>query len=69
MKNFGWTGYQPPLKSLNPESLVTDEWVPEALASAVIVEDDFDLGQSPVQLTAEDDAAWLDAWSQVQAGG
>jgi spermidine/putrescine transport system substrate-binding protein len=69
MKNFGWTGYQPPLKSLNPESLVTDEWVPEALSTAVIVEDDFDLGQSPVQLTSEEDAAWLDAWSQIQAGG
>jgi spermidine/putrescine transport system substrate-binding protein len=69
LKNFGWLGYQPPLKSLTPESLVADGWVPEELSTATISEDDFALGDAPVQLTAEEDAAWLDAWSRVQAGG
>jgi spermidine/putrescine transport system substrate-binding protein len=68
-KNFSWLGYQPPLKSLDPQTLVSDGWVPEALSTAVIAEEDFSLGQAPVQLTAEEDAAWLDVWTQVQAGG
>jgi spermidine/putrescine transport system substrate-binding protein len=69
MKNFGWLGYQPPLKTLDPDTLVKDGWVPEPLATAIIVEDDYEFGQSPVQLTPAEDRAWLDAWSAVQAGG
>jgi spermidine/putrescine transport system substrate-binding protein len=69
LKNFSWLGYQPPLKSLDPATLVKDGWVPEALSTAVIEESDFALGQAPVQLTAEADAAWLDTWTQVQSGG
>jgi spermidine/putrescine transport system substrate-binding protein len=69
LKNFSWLGYQPPLKSLDPSTLVKDGWVPEALSTAVIEESDFSLGQAPVQLTAEADAAWLDTWTQVQSGG
>ena len=69
LKNFSWLGYQPPLKSLDPATLVSDGWVPEELSTATISEADFSLGQAPIQLTAEEDAAWLDAWSQVQATG
>jgi spermidine/putrescine transport system substrate-binding protein len=68
-KNFGWLGYQPPLNSLDPDTLVKDGWVPEPLNTAVVSEDDFGLGQAPIQLTPEEDAAWLDAWSRVKAGG
>jgi spermidine/putrescine transport system substrate-binding protein len=68
-KNFGWLGYQPPLNSLDPDTLVKDGWVPEPLSTAVVSEDDFSLGQAPIQLTPEEDAAWLEAWSSVKAGG
>jgi spermidine/putrescine transport system substrate-binding protein len=68
-KNFGWLGYQPPLNSLDPDTLVKDGWVPEYLASAVVTEDDFALGQAPIQLTPEADRLWLEAWSRVKAGG
>ena len=34
--NFGYTGYQPPQKSLDPASLVKDEYVAENLASTVV---------------------------------
>jgi spermidine/putrescine transport system substrate-binding protein len=69
MKNFGWLGYQPPLSSLDPHSLVKDGWIPAPLETAIITEDDFGLGQAPIQLTPEEDAAWLDAWSRVKSGG
>jgi spermidine/putrescine transport system substrate-binding protein len=69
MKNFGWLGYQPPISSLDPHSLVKDGWIPAPLETAIITEDDFGLGQAPIQLTPEEDAAWLDAWSRVKSGG
>ena len=68
-KNFGWLGYQPPLNSLDPDTLVKDGWVPEYLSSAVVEEADFGKGQAPIQLTPEADRLWLEAWSHVQAGG
>lgn len=69
LKNFSWLGYQPPLSAINPHSLVADGLVPDYLESAVITQDDWGLGQTPIQLTTQEDAAWLDAWAQVQAGG
>ena len=69
LKNFGWLGYQPPQNSLDPATLVEDEWVPPNLESAVVTQEDFEKGQVPIQLEPEEDAAWLDAWAQVQAGG
>jgi spermidine/putrescine transport system substrate-binding protein len=69
IKNFGWLGYQPPLKALDPDSLVKQGYVPPPLRSAIVREEDFKLGQTPIQLTPEEDAAWLDTWSRVQSGG
>jgi len=68
LENFGWVGYQPPLTSVNPESLVADEWVPPYLESAIVREEDFEnpLANVPIQLDADTDAAWLEAWSTVQ---
>ena len=66
-KNFGWLGYQPPLNSLEPSQLVKDGYVPEPLKTAVLTEDDYTLGQAPIQLTPEEDQVWLDAWSDVKA--
>lgn len=69
LKNFSWLGYQPPLKSIEPASLVKDAYVPASVETAVIREGDFAMGQVPVQLTPEEDALWLQAWSQVKSGG
>jgi spermidine/putrescine transport system substrate-binding protein len=69
LKNFGWLGYQPPQKSLDPDTLVKDGWVPDYLATAVIRQEDFQRGQAPVQLSPQEDAAWLQAWSEIQSGG
>ena len=69
LKNFSWLGYQPPQTALDTASLVEDGWVPEYLSDAVISQDDYSMGQIPIQLTAEQDRRWLDAWSEVKAGG
>jgi spermidine/putrescine transport system substrate-binding protein len=70
VNNFEWVGYQPPQKTLDPDTLVADEWVPEYLKSAIVREGDFDLPRAevPTQLPPEVEAQWLDAWSQAQNG-
>ena len=69
IKNFSWNAYQPPMKSLNPDTLVSDGSIRENLASTVIEQADFEMGQTPQQLTPEQDKRWLAAWSRVQQGG
>jgi len=69
VKNFGWNGYQPPVNALEPNKLVDDGTIVKNLETAVIVQSDFDMGQTPEQLTPEEDKQWLEAWSRVQQGG
>jgi spermidine/putrescine transport system substrate-binding protein len=69
LRNFSWVLYQPPLKEVEPVSLVSDGYIPEYLSSTVVQEADFGMGQAPIQLTPEAEARWLEAWSEVQAGG
>ncbi|MGI8575471.1 MAG: extracellular solute-binding protein [Egibacteraceae bacterium] len=69
LNNFGWTGYQPPLTELNPESLVTNEYVPTYLESAIVRQGDFQLGQVPLQLTPEVARMWQQVWASAQTGG
>ena len=69
INNFSWVGYQPPLNSLTPQKMVKDGLVVPNLESAITTQEHFKLGQVPLQLEPADDAAWLKAWSRVQAGG
>jgi spermidine/putrescine transport system substrate-binding protein len=69
IKNFSWNAYQPPLKSLDPDTLVSDGTIRENLASTVIEQADFEVGQTPQQLAPEQDERWLETWSRVQQGG
>lgn len=68
LENFGWVGYQPPLNSMDPDTLVADEWVPPYLESAIVRQEDFEnpVANIPIQLDAEQDGAWADAWGQVK---
>ena len=69
IKNFGWNGYQPPINALEPGKLVEDGTIVKNLETAIIVQSDFDMGQTPEQLTPEEDKQWLEVWSRVQQGG
>ena len=69
-QNFAeWNGYQPPFSSLKPEKLIDDGVLPPALDRAVVTESMFTTGLIQSQLPPEDDKLWLDAWSEIQAGG
>jgi spermidine/putrescine transport system substrate-binding protein len=69
LENYGWLGYQPPQTSIDPETLVADEYVPAHLASAIIRPEDFDTGQQLLQLSLAGEKLWDDAWSRFTAGG
>jgi spermidine/putrescine transport system substrate-binding protein len=67
--NFvNFVGYQPPLNSINPDRLVTDEVVPPFLASCVVRPEDFDKGEILLELDPDTDTIWQDAWAQFKAG-
>jgi spermidine/putrescine transport system substrate-binding protein len=68
--NFvNWNGYQPPFVSIDPATLVDKGVVPENLSSAVVTEDMFKTDITPIELTPECDQMWLDAWTEITAGG
>jgi spermidine/putrescine transport system substrate-binding protein len=65
-----WNGYQPPFTSIVPERLIDEGVVPATLPLAVLGEENFTLGYfNGTEMTAEADALWLNAWSEIQAGG
>jgi spermidine/putrescine transport system substrate-binding protein len=67
--NFvNWNGYQPPFNSIDPETLIADNVVPEQLADAVVTEDMFKKDLTPYELPPEVDQMWLDAWTEIKAG-
>ncbi len=68
VKNFSWNGYQPPLTSLNPDSLIGQGYVPETLDKAVVRQEDFDRGLFELELPPADDQKWQDVWDQFKAG-
>jgi spermidine/putrescine transport system substrate-binding protein len=65
---YNFVGYQPPLNSLNPDLLVSDEVVPAHLASTVVRPEDFDEGYTLLELSPEVDARWQTIWAEFKAG-
>jgi spermidine/putrescine transport system substrate-binding protein len=68
-KNFGYTGYQPPLKKFTPSALVKEGYVPKNLATAVVQQQDFETGFPLLQLPPASDTAWHQVWQEFKAGG
>jgi spermidine/putrescine transport system substrate-binding protein len=77
--NFTWVGYQPPMTSINPETLIkADEGeyapntgpgvVPPSVPKAVVTQDNFDTGSFLLELSPEVDGMWQDAWDEFKAG-
>jgi len=67
--NFAWTGYQPPQRSIDPERLVSQGYVPPNLRAAVVREEYFGSGYRLLELPPEVDAAWHQIWQEFKAGG
>lgn len=67
--NFAyWTGYQPPLRSIDPDQLVADGVVPPTVSSAVVVEDMMRSEDQLAEISPDVDALWQDAWDEIKAG-
>jgi spermidine/putrescine transport system substrate-binding protein len=68
VKNFSWVGYQPPINSLDPDTLVEQELVVPNLKSAVVTADSFKGGKRELTLPPTVDKLWLDQWSAFKSG-
>jgi spermidine/putrescine transport system substrate-binding protein len=68
LANFGYIGYQPPQRSLDPDTVVARGFVPRNLASAVVREQYFAVGYRLLELSVDNDAAWHKVWLAFKAG-
>jgi spermidine/putrescine transport system substrate-binding protein len=66
--NFSYIGYQPPQRSINPDSLVAQKFLPQTLASCVVKEEYFNVGYRLLELAVDNDAAWHKIWLAFKAG-
>ena len=66
--NFSWVGYQPPLTSLEPDSLIKDGYVVPNLKTAIVEKENFDTGMIQTTLPPEVDQTWQNAWSDFKSG-
>ncbi|HZZ96438.1 MAG TPA: spermidine/putrescine ABC transporter substrate-binding protein [Jatrophihabitantaceae bacterium] len=69
LTNFSFVGYQPPQRSLVPDTVVARGFVPKNLSTAVVQEEYFDVGYRLLELTVDNDAAWHRIWLAFKAGG
>lgn len=68
LQNFGWVGYQPPLTSMDPDTLVADGWVAKNIKDAVVREEQFAENLLILPLDPEADVTYTDAWQEITAG-
>jgi len=68
-RNFGYIGYQPPQRSINPAELVSDEYLPPNLESAGVLPRYFVEGARLLQLPTEADQEYHQVWQEFKAGG
>lgn len=65
---FSFTGYQPPQNKITPEELVSSQFIPKNLASAVVLQKDWESGQHLLELPPDVDSQWQAVWQQFKAG-
>jgi spermidine/putrescine transport system substrate-binding protein len=68
-QNFGYTGYQPPLRQFTPSTLVKQGYVPSNLASAVVQPGDFEKGFPLLELPVTADTEYHQIWQEFYSGG
>ena len=68
-RNFGFIGYQPPQRSINPSELVADGFIPKNLTPATVLPRYFTEGVRLLQLPIEADTDYHEIWQEFQAGG
>jgi spermidine/putrescine transport system substrate-binding protein len=68
IKNFSWVGYQPPLTAMDPNRLITDEYVLETLKPAIVRPENFRKGYRQLALPPDVDSLWQGVWSEFRGG-
>jgi spermidine/putrescine transport system substrate-binding protein len=63
-----WNGYQTPMTSINPNTLVP-KVIPSSLNEAVVVPKYFDTGSFILGVSPSVDALYSQAWDEIKAGG
>jgi spermidine/putrescine transport system substrate-binding protein len=67
--NFiNFTGYTPPQKTIDAQTLIKNGVIPKSLEQAVVRPDQFASNQELLQLSVEGERRWDDAWSKFKAG-
>ncbi len=51
LENFSWLGYMPPLKTINPDKVIAQGYIPKNLGSTIVRESDFENAVSLLPLT------------------
>ncbi len=66
--NYAYEGYQPPLTSITPESILADELVPKNLSNILITEEDFPLGVQELELAPAVNQLYQQIYQDVTGG-
>jgi spermidine/putrescine transport system substrate-binding protein len=68
MGNFSFIGYQPPQRTLDTATLVSQGFVTPNLSNTIVQEKWFDIGYRLLELSVSNDAAWHRVWQDFKAG-
>jgi spermidine/putrescine transport system substrate-binding protein len=68
LKNFSWLGYVPPQRSIDPDKLVAQGYIPKNLESTIVREKEFAGDHTLLPLTTKGETIWQNAWSAFKAG-
>jgi spermidine/putrescine-binding protein len=68
LENISFNGYMQPLTGVTPQVLVKEQILPPALTATVVLPSYFRRGAAELQLPADADALWQQAWLVVSNG-
>jgi spermidine/putrescine transport system substrate-binding protein len=66
--NYAYEGFQPPLTSITPESILADKLVPKNLSNILITESDFPLGVQELELAPTVNQLYQTIYTEVTGG-
>jgi len=66
MHNYEWNGYQPPLRQLEPGTMVDRGLIPSYLESVIVGKQDFNRGFMELELAPRVDDLWHEAWRRFR---
>jgi spermidine/putrescine transport system substrate-binding protein len=66
--NYAYEGFQPPITSITPESILADELVPKNLSNILITEEDFPLGVQELELAPAVNQLYQQIYQDVTGG-